>query len=109
MNTKKMSKYERAQLKVNSIRGFYNHATVYVIINLLLYLLRDKFSIILLNQDALGNSDFSHWVDWNVFGTTIVWGIVLAIHGIHVLSNFSVFKKEWEERQIQKYMDENTH
>lgn len=106
MKSKKMSKYERAQLKVNSIRGFYNHATVFVIVNSLLYLLRDRFSIILLNQDVLGNHDFSHWIDWNVFGTTIIWGIVLTVHGIKVLGNFSIFKQDWEKRQIQKYMDQ---
>ncbi|MFT5737650.1 MAG: hypothetical protein ACI9SG_002000 [Maribacter sp.] len=108
MKTMKLSNYERTQLKVNSIRGFYNHATVFVIVNILLYLLRDKFSIILLNQDALGNHNFLEWINWNVFGTTIIWGIVLTVHGIKVLGNFSLFKQEWEKRQIQKYMDEST-
>jgi hypothetical protein len=109
MKTKKMSKYERAQLKVNSIRVFYNHATVFVIVNIILYLLRDKFTFVLLNQDALGGHDFLQLIDWNIFGTTIIWGIVLTVHGINTLGNFSLFRKEWEKRQIRKYMDESNH
>ncbi len=108
MKTSTLSKYERAQIKVDSIRGFYNHATVFVIINIMLYLLRDKFTFILLNENAIGNPDFLQWIDWNVYGTAIIWGVILAIHGVNVLGNFSLFQKEWEERKIQKYMNENS-
>jgi hypothetical protein len=105
MKTTTLSKYEKAKLRVASIRGFYNHLTIYVIINILLYVLRNKFTLILLNEDAFGNPDFLEWIDWNVFGTTIIWGIVLVVHGVKVLSNFSRFQQEWEERTIRKYMN----
>lgn len=107
MKTTTISKYEKTKLRVASIRGFYNHLAVYVIVNIVLYILRNKFTFILLHEDALGNPDFLEWIDWNVYGTTIIWGIVLAIHGINVLGNFSRFRKEWEERTIQKYMNES--
>ena len=108
MKTTNLSKYERAQLKVDSIRGFYNHLSLFVIVNILLYLLRHKFTFIILNEGALGNPKFLEWIDWNVFGTTIIWSMVLIVHGITVLGNFKQFRKEWEERHIQKYMNENT-
>lgn len=105
MKTTTLSKYQKAKLRVDAIRGFYNHLAVFVIINILLYVLRDKFTIILINLNGLGNPEFLQWVDWNVFGTTIIWCIVLVIHGINVLGNFSLFKREWEQRQIKKYMN----
>lgn len=109
MKNSMLSKYERAEIKVASIRGFYNHAMVFVIINLMLYLLRHKLTFILLNISALGNPEFLEWIDWNVFGTTFVWGVILAIHGMIVFSDISFFIKKWEERQIQKYMNSNSN
>lgn len=107
MKTTTMSNYEKAKLKVDSIRGFYNHLVVFAIVNILLYALRDKFTVVLINLNAMGNPEFLRWVDWNVFGTTIIWGIVLVVHGTRVWGNFPQLLKEWEERAIQKYMSEN--
>ena len=109
MKNNVLSKYERAKIKVASIRGFYYHAIVFVILSLMLYLLKHKFTFILINKSALGNPEFLEWIDWNVFGTTIVWGIILAIHGIRVLGEFSLRVRIWEERQIQKYMNTNSN
>lgn len=106
MKNTALTKYERAQLKVDDIRGFYNHLTVFVIVNILLYVLRDNFTFILLNKSAFGNPHFLEWIDWNVFGTTIIWSIVLTVHGFTVLGKFSQRLKEWEKRNIQKYMNE---
>tara|TARA_R110000823_G_scaffold78628_2_gene179289 strand:- start:12 stop:377 length:366 start_codon:yes stop_codon:yes gene_type:complete len=109
MKNNVLSKYERAKIKVASIRGFYYHAIVFIIINLMLFILKHKFTFILINKSALGNPEFLEWIDWNVFGTTIVWGIILAIHGIRVLGEFSLRVRIWEERQIQKYMNSNSN
>ena len=109
MKNSVLSKYERAKIKVASIRGFYYHAIVFVIVNLMLYLLKHEFTFILINKSALGNPEFLEWIDWNVFGTTIVWGVILAIHGIRVLGEFSLRVRVWEERQIQKYMNSNSN
>ena len=102
-----LSKYERAKIKVASIKGFYYHAIVFVVINLILYFLRHKFTFILINKNGFDNPEFLEWIDWNVFGTTIVWGVILAIHGIRVLGEFSLRLRIWEERQIKKYMNSN--
>ncbi|MGC1515086.1 MAG: 2TM domain-containing protein [Maribacter sp.] len=106
MNTLPFSKYERAKLKVASLRRFYNHVMVYVILNSLLYLLRDKFTFVLLSKNALGNPDVLEWINWNVYGTTIVWGGILGIHAIKVFGNFNVLLNDWEQRQIEKYVQE---
>ncbi|WP_299317919.1 2TM domain-containing protein [uncultured Maribacter sp.] len=101
----RFSKYERAKEKVASIKRFYNHVLVFLIINIILYFLRHKFVFILVSKDAFGNPEFLDWINWNVYGTTIVWGIILAIHGIIVFSNISGYMKRWEEREIQKHIN----
>lgn len=103
----RLSKYERAKTKVASIKSFYNHALVFLVINIILYFLRHKFVFILVSKDALGNPDFLDWINWNVYGTTIVWGIILAIHAITVFGNLPWHLKKWEERKIQKYINSN--
>ena len=105
--TIKLSKYDRAKLKVASLRSFYNHAIIYVIINMLLYLFRDKFTFILISKTALGNPDILDWIDWNVFGTSIVWGVILIFHAVKTFSNFTLLAADWEQRQIEKYVKED--
>lgn len=106
MKSKQLSKYERAQKRVEQIKGFYNHLTAYVFINIMLFLLRDKFTFVLLSKRAIGNPGFLDWIDWNVFGTAIVWGIILIVHAIKVFGNISIFGKDWEKRKLQQFMDE---
>lgn len=103
----KLSKFERAQKKVAEIRGFYNHLVVYIIVNAALLLFREKFVFTLISKEALGNPEFLDWLNWNIFGTPIIWGIALGIHAFKVFSNRSIFGKEWEERQIRKYLEED--
>ena len=40
MEAKKSTTYQRAEKKVAKIMGFYNHLAVYLIVNIVLYLLR---------------------------------------------------------------------
>ncbi len=101
------TKYERAQQRVVQIRGFYNHVAAYVIVNIVLFLVRDKFTFVLLSRRAIGNPGFLEWIDWNVFGTAIVWGIILIFHGIKVFNNLTLFGKAWEERQMKRFIEED--
>lgn len=101
-----LTKYERAKQRVDQIRGFYNHLAAYVIINALLLLFKEKFTVILLSKSAIGDPEFLNWVDWNIYGTPILWGIILVIHGAKVFGGFSIFGKKWEERQMRKFMEE---
>ncbi len=106
MADSKISKYERAQERIIQLKKFYNHATVFVVINVLLFLFRNHFRVTLVSKEAFGNPDFLNWIDWNVFGTTIVWGIFLAFHAIKVFGNITVLGKKWEERKMQEFMNE---
>lgn len=95
MNTTTLSKYKKAKVRVASIRGFYNYLAVFIILNIILYLLRNKFTFILINDSAFRNPEFLEWIDWNVFGTTVIWGVVLAVHGAKAFTDFSSLTKEW--------------
>jgi len=49
-----------------------------------LLLSKGKVHFLLLSEGALGNPDFLNWLDWNVYGTPIIWGIGLTFHAISV-------------------------
>jgi len=107
MSQKKvLSKYERAKKRIAALRSFYNHILIYVIVNIGLFLLREKMTFVLLSKKAIGDPEFISWIDWNLFGTPIIWGVVLAIHGFSVYKK-PLFGKVWEERQLRKFLDED--
>lgn len=93
---------ERARTRVNQLKGFYKHLIVYLLVNGGLLLFAKKTTFILLGKEAIGNPEFFQWINWNVYGTTIIWGIVLMIHAVYVFVP-SPFKT-WEERKINAYM-----
>lgn len=103
---KPLSSYERARKRVNEIKGFYSHLSAYIIVNIVLFLAKGKIQFLLLSKGALGDPDFLNWIDWNVYGTPIIWGIGLIIHALYVFKANPFFGKNWEERQIEKYMNE---
>lgn len=106
MKKQPTTKLERAQKKVASIKGFYNHLTVYIILNSIVLFTSGKFIFTLFNKDVMGNPNFLNWINWNVYGTPIIWGIVLLVHGLVVFGIKPSFLKRWEQQQLEKYMRE---
>lgn len=100
---KPSTSYERAQRKVKDIKGFYTHLAVYVIVILAVLLTRGKFMSI--ENSLFQNAEFLNWIDWNVFGTPIIWGVLLAFHAVRVFGKNPILGKTWEERQIRKYIE----
>ncbi|TMM56867.1 2TM domain-containing protein [Maribacter algarum] len=105
-NTPHVSSYERAQKKVKDIKGFYGHLAVYVIVILVVLSTRGRFMSI--HNTIFQDSEYLNWIDWNVFGTPIIWGIFLIMHGIRVFGKNPFLGRKWEDRQIQKYMEKKT-
>ena len=87
------NKYERAKKRVDELKAFYVHLTVYLVVN----------AFILINI-ALNTNDF--W-KWGHFATLIFWGIGLLAHAMITFRFNPLFGKEWEKRQIKKFMDED--
>ncbi|MFA1820925.1 2TM domain-containing protein [Virgibacillus oceani] len=83
-------KYKRARKRVENLKAFYIHLTMYMIINTMLLLMN-----IVTNPSEL-------WFYYPLIG----WGVGLAAHGLSVFSS-GFFGQEWEERKIKEYMDKD--
>jgi hypothetical protein len=83
-------KYQRAQKRVEAIKGFYIHLGVYLLVNLLLFLIN-----ILTSQDDL-------WFYWVLLG----WGIAVVAHAFSVFGFGRLLGSDWEEKKIREIMEE---
>ncbi|RFN58019.1 2TM domain-containing protein [Marixanthomonas ophiurae] len=101
--------YHRAQKKVDSIKVFYNHIIVYLLINIASILI--WFFVIRGFYATIENQGFKNWIDANFLFFSIVWTIILIFHGLKVFKGdkFKAFKisvfKKWEERKIKEFME----
>mgnify|MGYP001790960368 FL=1 len=86
-------KMKRAKKRVDQLKGFYIHLTVYIVVN----------TFILINI-MLHTENF--W-QWGHFVTLFFWGIGILFHAANTFNYNPLFPKSWEERQIQKYMDKD--
>lgn len=105
---------KKAQKRVEDIKRFYRHLRIYIVVNLILLFF--KFRALDFFQDnGIQDQGFLDWFEWNIVGTPILWGIGLLVHALYVfrfqskpLRGFKPrFIKDWEERQISKYIEEN--
>ena len=98
---------EKAKKRVEELKGFYRHIRVYIIVNILLLLIKTDFIDFITGDVASWDPNFLHWMDLNIILTPVLWGIGLIIHGIVVYRYKFSFLRKWEERQIQKFMEED--
>jgi hypothetical protein len=87
MNTKEI-KYLKAKERVEALRGFYIHLTVYVIVNLGLFIIN------------MMTSPETLWFIWPLMG----WGIAIALHALRVFVERP--GSSWEEKKIAELMQE---
>jgi len=92
--------YQKAKDRVKKEKKFYSHLSVYIIINIALFLINSNFRF-----DNFGN--WNSWSTWNLFSTPVLWGIGLLIHGIVVFGKIPILGKEWEDRKIKELMDKD--
>ncbi|WP_418000783.1 2TM domain-containing protein [Lentibacillus amyloliquefaciens] len=83
-------KYLRAKKRMENLKAFYIHLTVFTLVNIML------IAINILTYEQSG-----HW--W-FFYPLLGWGIGLVSHGLSV-SSFGLFGPDWEEKKIQEYME----
>ena len=90
-------KLKRAKKRLDELKGFYIHLAVYVAVN--------AFIMVNIAVRSLDGSD-SFW-HFGTFITPVFWGIGLVIHALNTFRVNPFFGKDWEKKQIQKYMDED--
>ncbi len=94
-------KKQRAKKRVEELKGFYIHFMVYILVNIMI-------STVIIVAQMYDGDGFGEAV-WNfgVVSTWLFWGIGVFFHALKVFSLNPFFGRDWEERQIQKYMDED--
>ncbi|WP_280935501.1 2TM domain-containing protein [Aquimarina sp. 2201CG14-23] len=109
-NIDKRKAYKQARKRVIEERSFYSHATVYVIMNIVIFLFKIKVG------DYVDNEEYNNYIFWNLISTPVLWGLGLLGHGLWTfreknglgkLFNKSIFSKKWEQRKIKEFMNEN--
>ena len=84
--------YQNARKKVDSIKGFYSHLGVYLIVN--------SFIV-----TAIVWNTGIHLFSFAALSTPFFWGIGLASHALGVFGEDLFFGKNWEERKLKELMD----
>ena len=82
-------KYQKAKERVAELQGFYINLTVYVIVNLGLFLIN-----MLASPGVL-------WFFWPLMG----WGIAVALHALFVFGSGRFLGADWEEKKIKEIME----
>lgn len=91
MTPEEQIKYTKAKERVQEIRAFYNHLSAYIVVI-------GAFAALNYYQNA-----WSHvWFLWAAFG----WGIGVTVHGLRTYNANLLFGKDWEDRKIQEFMNE---
>lgn len=88
-------RYIKAKERVNKLKSFYIHLSVYVIINI---------TMLLLIYSGYDNKiDF-----WHVgsFFTPLGWGVGLAIHALIVFGPNLLFLRSWERKKLDQFIAE---
>lgn len=94
MNTQDEIKYQEALKRVKKIKGFYTHAIVYVIINIM---------IVIINIQSLNEGET--YFQFKNFMTAFFWGIGLLTHGLSVFVPNWIMGQNWEDRKIKEFME----
>ena len=83
-------RYQRAKERVGRLKAFYWSAAMFVLVNVMLFTI-----------DALtGDGWWFYWV-------TVFWGFGLVVQAFSVFGPFDGVSRNWEQRKIQQYMDED--
>ena len=91
-DSKQTQAYQEAKKKVDSIKGFYSHLLVYLIVN----------SFIVTTIVWNTNIDL---LSFAALSTPFFWGIGLVSHALGVFGETLFFGRNWENRKIKKLMD----
>lgn len=81
--------YQAAKKRVEDLRGFYIHLSIYVVVNAALFAM-----------DAIQGGGW--WFYW----ATIGWGIGLVSHAVALFFDSSHWSRRWEERKMDQFLRE---
>lgn len=94
---------ETAKKRVKELKGYYRHIMIFVVVNGILVLLKTGELTSLMPAAFPKKMYYYDWVNANI----LIWAVILLVHTLIIFRHKITFFKKWEERQIQKYMDED--
>jgi len=95
-------KYILAKKRVEKIKGFYVHLAVYIVVNIFI---SGIIIFGLTSEDKLSFLDaVTHF---GTYSTWLFWGIGLFFHWLGVFGSNLFFGKDWEQKKINEYMNDN--
>ena len=83
-------RYQKAKKQVQEVKGFYSHLAGYIVVMIVIVYINLKYTPEIL------------WFIWSMLG----WGIGLFFHAMKVFNFFPFFNKDWENRKIKQFMEE---
>ncbi len=89
-NDDDLERFNRAKKHVEDIKGFYGNLISYVLVNLFLLFINLKYS-----SEHL-------WFFWPMLG----WGVGVFFHAVKVFNFFPFLGKDWEEKKLKEFMEE---
>jgi len=101
MEVGRRDKPKRAKKKVEELKGFYIHFAVYVLVNIMIS------TVIVVAQVSDGSSIVDSIFHFGTFSTWLFWGIGVFFHAAKVFQYNPFFNKNWEEKQIKKFMEQD--
>jgi len=96
MNTQDEIKYQEVQKRVKKIKGFYTHAAIYLLVNIM---------IVIINIQNLEPGE-SYFKLENIF-TAFFWGLGLLTHALSVFLPNIILGSNWEEKKIKELMEKD--
>ena len=99
-HTNKEQAYLKAKHRVEKLRKFYTHLSVYIVVNGAIYALK------IIRNLRLGESFEEAFFDFSISGIWLIWGIVLAIHAFSVFGLPLILGDNWEEEKIKQFMED---
>ena len=100
------NRLEAARKRVKAIKGFYKHLqtflTVFIILSALYVIPAAPFVDL---REAISEEVMS-WFNLNILVNLGIWALILIIHGLVVFKFPYSLLRQWEERQLKKYLEE---
>ncbi len=94
-------RYIRAKKKIEKLKGFYWHLAFYLGVNLFISISK------IVSDVSEGKAFIEAFWDFGTFAVWFFWGIGIFFHAMGVFGQNIFFGKDWEERKIDEFMEED--
>ena len=91
-------RYKLAEKRVKRIKGFYTHALIFILVNLV---------FVFINIENLNEGE--SYFQWRNFITFSFWGVGLLAHAGSVFLPSLIFGKNWEDKKVKEFMDKDSN